>query len=307
MITCSAAGFEYQYTGNGTWPRASCWGACKAAMVSSACWRACVSSRISSSSSSILRRRRPISSSAPSRATVRGDGVIDCSSRRSCPSALDQANASAAMVPAQSATTASMTSRRTTLLRRRRTTAAGSGPNSSSNVSSFGISAVCNGSDISNCAPTGFRLRPMMRPRDQHLKLRQRAASSRSTGRWSLIECNARNSGDRQKPDHDLRAEGRRHLRAIADLSAPTSSSKTLCQTRPFIHFTAIYRSCTVGDHRVADCACHVSSGDLPHGQRYCEMVQPNQGLRVHSAARWRQGRLRPYFSGGESRPLYSQ
>jgi hypothetical protein len=133
-------------------------------MVSSACWRACVSSRISCSSSSILRRRRSISSPAPSRATVRGDAVIDCSSRRSCPSALDQANASAAMVPAQSATTASMTSRRTTLCRRRRTTAAGSWPNSSSNVSSFGISAICNGIQHQQLRSNWLPLAPLDAP-----------------------------------------------------------------------------------------------------------------------------------------------
>src|SRR6266481_4575972 len=78
IVTFTVAGFEYQYTGGGTWLRASCSPACKAEMASAACCRACVSSLISLSSASTWRRRRSTFSSIASRATVRGEGAVDC-------------------------------------------------------------------------------------------------------------------------------------------------------------------------------------------------------------------------------------
>src|SRR5271167_1274472 len=42
-------------------------------------------------------------------------------------------------------------------------------------------------------------------------------------------------------------------------------------------------------------------------GDRYREVVQPDQRLWVHSAARRRQGRFRPYFGGREGRSVDPQ
>jgi len=42
-------------------------------------------------------------------------------------------------------------------------------------------------------------------------------------------------------------------------------------------------------------------------GDRYREVVQPDQRLWVHSAARWRQGRFRPYLAGREGRSVDPQ
>src|SRR5262245_33145505 len=57
-------------------------------------------------------------------------------------------------------------------------------------------------------------------------------------------------------------------------------------------------------------CTCMVrlvDAGGDTDGQRYREVVQPDQGLRIHPAARWRQGRVRAHLGGRASRIEHPQ
>jgi hypothetical protein len=59
------------------------------------------------------------------------------------------------------------------------------------------------------------------------------------TGRWSLIECNARKSDE--EPDHGLRAEGRRHLHGFV------SSDIIVKDFVPDLPIYSLYRYISVG------------------------------------------------------------
>jgi len=54
-------------------------------------------------------------------------------------------------------------------------------------------------------------------------------------------------------------------------------------------------------------CARRRTSIGADNGQGDCEVVQFAKGLRIYSAARWRQGCVCPHLSGGASRPQRSQ